>query len=84
MLAKRKGRCEYFAIKVLKKDVVLGDDVKFAMIEKKVLAFGYQSPFLTHLHSTFTSPVSRSDHHCYNIVIGNELWRDIKKGQQKM
>lgn len=33
MLAKRKGRCEYFAIKVLKKDVVLGDDVKYAMIE---------------------------------------------------
>ncbi|XP_057710629.1 protein kinase C theta type isoform X2 [Corythoichthys intestinalis] len=53
-LAELKKSAQFFAIKALKKDVVLmDDDVECAMVERRVLSLAWENPFLTHLHCTF-------------------------------
>ncbi|XP_040850559.1 protein kinase C delta type isoform X2 [Ochotona curzoniae] len=54
MLAELKGKGKFFAVKVLKKDVVLvDDDVECTMVEKRVLALASENPFLAQLFCTF-------------------------------
>lgn len=59
MLAELRDTTYYYAIKCLKKDVVLeDDDVDSTLIERKVLALGTKHPYLCHLFCTFQTEVS--------------------------
>lgn len=54
LLAELKGHGKFFAIKCLKKDVVLeDDDVESTVIERKMLVLGNRHPFLCKLFCTF-------------------------------
>uniref|UniRef100_A0A3Q3W3Q0 Protein kinase C n=1 Tax=Mola mola TaxID=94237 RepID=A0A3Q3W3Q0_MOLML len=53
-LAELKKNGQFFAVKALKKDVVLmDDDVECTMVERRVLSLAWENPFLTHLYCTF-------------------------------
>lgn len=57
LLAEMKGTDQVYAIKLLKKDVIIqDDDVEAAITERNVLTYG-SCPFLVELHSSFQTLV---------------------------
>ena len=59
MLAKLNSKDRVFAVKVLKKDIILqDDDVECTMTEKRVLSLARCHPYLTQLYCCFQTSVS--------------------------
>lgn len=78
MLAKLNSRDLVFAVKVLKKDIILqDDDVECTMTEKRVLSLARCHPYLTQLYCCFQTSVSIRNSlikqlkstHPYNILL---------------
>jgi novel protein kinase C delta type len=68
-LVELKGTEQHYALKALKKEVVLeDDDIECTMVERRVLQIGERHPFLTHLHSSFQSAVRGLTKHIEDVL----------------
>ncbi|XP_057209005.1 protein kinase C, eta, b isoform X2 [Triplophysa rosa] len=81
MLARLRSDHRVFAVKMLKKDVILQeDDVESTMIEKRVLTLAHQHPFLTQLYYCFQN--AERLFFVMEFVNGGDLMFHIQKSRR--
>lgn len=79
MLAKLNGKEKFFAVKVLKKDIILqDDDVECTLTEKRVLMLAGCHPYLTQLYCCFQTTVSRRNTETKGVFVPSRTQRILQ------